>query len=175
MKSLLVFMMIYFGSREIRAQNWHPEFSLPLGSELLSNINIQNLSSYLERNLPWHRPGSCEVEFSVFHFRVNSEGKIDSIRTEGNLSKEVSAQIIKNIYKTEGKWKIPDHSKPGDKCWFVYPYFLFGNYRPCQNTNKTSYQQMYILYHIYSETADTRDSMGRVILSPNRFAKLDEK
>lgn len=91
------------------------------------------------------------------------------------MNKEVYAQIIKNIYKTEGKWKIPNNSMAGDNCWFVYPFFLFGNYRPCSKASEVAYRQVYYLYEAYSSLADTQDEMGRAIISPNRFTKLSEK
>lgn len=174
MKSLVMLILIYFVNSEIHAQKWRPDFALPLGGEILMNMQKQKLGDYLNY-IPDHKPGSCEAELSVFYFRVNSRGKIDSLRVDGNLSSLVSAQIIKNIYKTEGKWRIPNDTKDGDTCWFVYPFFLFGSYGPCSGSKEISFRQTYSLYEIYSNLTDTQDQMGRVIISPNSYAKSTEK
>ena len=175
MKKLLVLILIFSINTETNAQKWQPDFLLPLGPEILLNINNQKLSGFLNMNIPWHRPVNCAAELSVFYFRVNSIGKVDSIHVEGNLNKVVSAQIIKNIYKTEGKWRIPNNSKASDNCWFVYPYFLFGNSRPCSESGEVAYRHVYNLYISYDNLADTQDQVGRVIISPNENAKLSEK
>lgn len=112
MKKLILLILIYFICINIHAQSWRPVFSLPMDAELLQNINNQNLNEYLDRNISWRHPGNCEAKTAVFYFRVTSQGKIDSIRIEGNLNKDVSSQVVKNIYKTEGKWKMPKDSRP---------------------------------------------------------------
>ncbi|MEO6685432.1 MAG: hypothetical protein ABIN24_05680 [Dyadobacter sp.] len=175
MKNLFLLIFFILISFEIHAQNWRPNFAIPLGSESMATSNNQKLNEYLEQHVPWHRPGNCESELSVFTFRVNSRGGIDSMDVDGNLNKDVAAQIVKNIYKTEGKWKIPDNTKAGDKCWFVYPFFLFGNISPCTDEKRAAFYQLLSLYHIYSGSFDIADNRGRVILAPNSFAKLSEK
>lgn len=85
-----------------------------------------DLYSYLDKNVPGPEGNNCMATWKIFYFRVTGKGKIDSLFHEGTLREAVTAQIVKNIYATEGHWKIPKGAKATEKLWFVYPYFDLG-------------------------------------------------
>ncbi len=87
-----------------------------------------DLYSYLERTIVRSKNNKCSTNWQVFYFRVNSKGKVDSLHHEGTLEKNVIGEITKNIYSTNGHWRVPKSAKPSEKYWFVYPYFDFGTH-----------------------------------------------
>lgn len=95
--------------------------------------------SFLERNIV-RSNNRCSTNWQIFYFRVNSERKIDSLRYEGTLEEKIIDQIKKNIYSTNGHWRIPKSTKSNEVYWFIYPYFDFGTHlypdSHCPETDK---------------------------------------
>lgn len=111
----------------------------------------------------------CRATWDTFFFRVNGKNKVDSIRHDGNLSSEITNQIISNINSTQGRWKIPLGAKKNDYCWFIYPYF-----RVPPSTSECKQTDNVILKENISRMARTMDEFYRffqgskyvVILNP---------
>lgn len=93
----------------------------------LDEVNIKGRPEYINyflmNGISSPKNDECKASWDIFFFRVNGKNKIDSIRHEGNLSSEITNQIISNINSTQGRWKIPLGAKKKDYCWFIYPYF----------------------------------------------------
>jgi len=172
---ILVTIILGFGACvSSYAQKWKPDFLLPLSPES-ARLNNVDLASYLQSDFDAHRyEQNCVAELSLFYFRVNYEGKIDSVYSNGTLNKEAVTAVYKNIYKTQGKWKIPTGTSPIDNCWFVYPYFLFGNMSDCKENQEILYS-MHSLYQFLSASKTHEDWKGRVVLPPNPHANLSYK
>jgi hypothetical protein len=80
-----------------------------------------DLYSYLDKNVPGPEGNNC-----LATWKISLRCGIDSLFHEGTLREEVTTQIVKNIYATEGHWKTLKGTKVTEKLWFVYPYFDFG-------------------------------------------------
>ena len=81
------------------------------------------INSVLMSGISFPEGDECKATWDIFFFRVNGKNKVDSIRHQGNLSSEITNQIISNINATQGRWKIPLGTNKKDYCWFIYPYF----------------------------------------------------
>ena len=88
------------------------------------------INSVLMSGISFPEGDECEPTWDIFFFRVNGKNKVDSIRHEGNLSSEITNQIISNINATQGRWKIPLGTNKNDYCWFIYPYFRIPSSTP---------------------------------------------
>lgn len=87
-----------------------------------------DIYSYLERTIVRNENNRCSTNWEVFYFRVNSRGRVDSLHHSGTLEKNVVDEIVKNIYSTNGHWRVPKSARPGEGYWFIYPYFDFGTH-----------------------------------------------
>lgn len=155
---------------------WMPEFQLPLAGETAASSKDLTISEYLAKGVPFSaKESECTVELSIFSFRVNSGGIVDSIYVEGNLDRDAVDVIKKNIRSTSNKWKIPKTTSPRSECWFVYPYFDAGKSSGCSKTALTYRNQLIQLVRMYSESKPTADRFGRVILPPNEVMLLSNK
>ncbi len=97
----------------------------------------QDLFSYLEKDIKEPENNNCSATWGVFFFRITADGKVDSLFHEGTLETTTSNQIIKNIYATNGHWKIPKETKVIEKLWFIFPYFHIGHgYNQCSEAEK---------------------------------------
>lgn len=96
-----------------------------------------DLFSYLEKDITEPEKNSCSATWGIFFFRITAKGKVDSLFHEGPLENTVTNQIIKNIYATNGHWKIPKETKVTEKLWFIFPYFYIGHgYNKCSEADK---------------------------------------
>lgn len=82
--------------------------------------------TFLTRNIPGEN--DCKTTWGVFYFRVTGDKVVDSLYYAGTLNKSMNDQVIKNIYSTQGHWKVPAGTRNTRKYWFVYSYFSFGPY-----------------------------------------------
>jgi len=82
--------------------------------------------SFLDQAIPQPQTG-CTPVWDFFYFRVRATGKVDSLYHKGNLPTEVTSKIIANIYSTNGHWKTKKKADKIEFCWFVFPYFYYGN------------------------------------------------
>lgn len=108
----------------------------------------------------------CVSAWSIFYFRVSSEGIVDSIRFEGNLRKEIKQQIVKNIYNTKGHWLISPPSKKHQKCWFIYPFFDLsdGPEDKCSESQIITKKNLLAMIHEFKQIKFFLDGQSQVIM-----------
>ncbi|WP_460639652.1 hypothetical protein [Larkinella harenae] len=151
---------------------WQPQFILLDVKKLTAGFG--NLSNFLGQNVR-DKMDDCRAESAMFHFRVNSQGKVDSIRVEGNLREAYSNQIIQNIKSTEGKWQLPSNTKPADHCWFIYPFFLFGYTYDCPKETVELYQTQKASYEVFSRLKLPTETSYGILLSLRIGNTMDRK
>lgn len=95
---------------------WRPTFDqfkiVPYSS--FSNNYIRTLRDYL-----FFGCGGITKESGVVYFRVNGQGRVDSIRIDGFFKPEIQNWLRNNIESTNGKWTLPQGTKESDFCWFT--------------------------------------------------------
>jgi hypothetical protein len=147
------------------SQSWLPEFRANLGIDrIVSRSELHEFLTFLHPSFS----DECSARMSVFYFRVNYQGQVDSLYSEGNLKPAEKEGINQNILKTNGNWVIPPNTKKTDQCWFVFPCFIVGGLdKHCPDDQKNS-RQLLILRNTLVEFAFQRDAKGRYLLPPNR-------
>ncbi|MEA5404464.1 hypothetical protein VB776_16145 [Arcicella sp. DC2W] len=124
MKKTIFYLLLFWGNNVFSQQAAKIPFTLPPPIE---EANIKGRPAYINyllmEDIPYPESTECKATWEIFYFRVNGNNKVDSIRHDGNLPSFVTKQIIKNIYATQGRWKIPVGTRKKDFCWFIYPYF----------------------------------------------------
>lgn len=158
------------------AQTWQPSFQMGLNAEAAAWGGNVSLSRYLSRNAAYdYGDHGCYLKLSLFYFRVNGLGTVDSIYAKGSLNEELVAAIKTNIRATEGKWRLPEKSRASDKCWFIFPFIDPGSSESCVGQQKLSRNALAELLLLYSISEPTKDSHGRVMLPPNEFHQMSKK
>lgn len=158
------------------AQTWQPSFQMGLNAEAAAWGKNVSLSRYLSRNAAYnYGDHGCYLKLSLFYFRVNGLGAVDSIYAKGSLNEDLVATIKTNILATEGKWKLPEKSQASDKCWFIFPFTDPGSPESCIGQQQLSRNALAELLLLYSMSEPTKDSHGRVMLPPNEFFQLSKK
>lgn len=152
---------------------WIPELQLPLKGETAAYGKDLTISQYLAKEVPFKtKEDGCRAELSIFYFRVNSKGMVDSIYVEGNLDKVAVDVIKKNIRSTDNKWKVPRTTSRQSECWFVFPFFDAGRSKLCSEDLLRYRNQLIQVLEMYSGSRQTTDRMGRVLLPPNDIVLL---
>lgn len=158
------------------AQAWQPSFQVGLRAEAAAWGEDISLSKYLSRNADYNvGDHGCYFKISLFFFRVNGLGAIDSVYARGSLNEDLVASVTANILATQGKWKLPEKSQTSDKCWFIFPFIDLGRARSCQGMQRLSRNALTELLLIYADAEPTKDRRGRVMLPPNDFPQLSER
>lgn len=128
--------------------------------------------SFLERNIS-RSNNKCSTNWQIFYFRVNSKGKIDSLRHEGTLEKNSIDRMMKNIYSTNGHWRIPKSTKSNEVYWFIYPYFDFGTHfypdSHCPETDKVIQETLIKLSDQFLRFSTMNSGKSPYILRPFRI------
>ncbi|WP_460640375.1 hypothetical protein [Larkinella harenae] len=151
---------------------WEPKFVLLDVKALTAGLGY--LPNYLGQNVR-DKMDDCRAESAMFHFRVNSQGKVDSIRIEGNLRPEYQQTIADNIRNTEGKWQLPSNTKPGDVCWFIYPFFLFGYTYDCPKETAELYEIQQANYNVLSRLKLPTQTQYGILLSLRVPSRMSSK
>lgn len=163
-KILTLVVVGFLFSHQAMSQKWLPEFRVRIDYIPRTLIN-EPLGSFLAygHTFTWE----CTPRISIFHFRVNYQGRVDSVYSIGNFSEDEKKLITQNILNTSGNWILPLGTKPSDFCWFLYPCFIFP-YRPrgCQDNQGHLYQAR-LLHELLSERGNKFDRYGRYSLHPS--------
>ena len=127
-----ILIVLILGSCDIFCQKGSTlPFTFPPSKE---RANIKGrpeyINSVLMSGISSSEGDECKSTWDIFFFRVTGKNEVDSIRHNGNLSSEITNQIISNIKSTQGHWKIPLGTNKKDYCWFVYPYFRISSSTP---------------------------------------------
>ncbi len=157
--------------------SWRPTFNPMDVRQALFYIqqpHLMNLSNYLGHTVR-DKMDDCKAESALFHFRVNSQGKIDSIRVEGNLRAAYETIIVTNIKSTEGKWQLPENTRPGDHCWFIYPHFVFGYTYSCPPESVELYKIQQAHYEVYNRLKLQTETRYGILLSPRELPTMPRK
>lgn len=172
--SLLVFLAMITGS--VSAQTWQPSFQIGLNADAAAWGEDISLSTYLSRNVAYSTGDQgCNLKISLFYFRVNGLGAVDSVYAHGGLTEELVNIIKTNILATEGKWKLPKNSRASDKCWFIFPFIDPGRSKSCLGQQQLSHNALKELLILYSGAETAKDRQGRVMLPPNAFPQFAER
>jgi hypothetical protein len=156
-------------------QPWQPSFQMGLNTEAAAWGENVIISRFLSRNANYNSGDhGCFLKISLFYFRVNSLGAVDSVYSNGSLNNNLVATIKANILATEGKWKIPKNTQPTDKCWFIYPVIDPGRSKSCPDQQMISRNALVELLALYSRAESTIDNHGRIMLPPNEFPQYSE-
>lgn len=76
------------------AQVWQPSFQIGLNAEAASWGKDVSLSTYLSRNAAYNAGDhGCYLKISLFYFRVNGLGAIDSLYSKGSLNENLVSTI----------------------------------------------------------------------------------
>jgi len=127
---LIMFCLLFANANLAYAQS---HSAAPLYIDEYSNLGKRMyVYSFLDKAIPQVQNG-CTPMSDFFYFRVRTTGKIDSLYHNGYLPKEVTNKIIANIYSTEGHWKVKKGVRREAFCWFIFPYFSYGD-NPYQNS-----------------------------------------
>lgn len=165
-KVLLMFMLLIL-THYARSQTWLPKFKVSVHYRPISMANA-TLKEFLQYGHPYVAKG-CQTKMSVFYFRVNYVGKVDSLFSEGNFTKEEKELISRNILATSDNWLLPTNTKRENYCWFVYPCFILGRLvDPCADDPENQ-EQIKILRRLLSTHSNQFDSQGRYLLPPNDY------
>jgi hypothetical protein len=125
-KGVLIFLILMMNGIAF-AQHWeNPASRFFIWEVNKATGEREDLYTFLERDIPTE--SNCSTFWGTFFFRVTGTGKIDSLFHQGNLKQPVVSKVNKNIYSTQGHWKVPKGTKPADTYWFVFSYFDFGPY-----------------------------------------------
>lgn len=158
------------------AQVWQPSFQIGLNTEAASWGKDVSLSTYLSRNAAYNAGDhGCYLKISLFYFRVNGLGAIDSLYSKGSLNENLVSTIKANILATKGKWRLPEKSRASDQCWFIFPFIDPGRSNSCLGQQQISLTALKELLWLYSYAEPTKDQRGRVMLPPNAFPPFDQK
>lgn len=156
------------------AQSWLPEFRLNFNYRRSAIFKGATLNEFLEYDVDTDI-SPCQTRASIFHFRVNAKGVVDSIYHEGNLDTGVVNVIQENIQSTNGSWILPAKTKETDHCWFIFPFFVIGRPENCTKEQREQRQQIKILHKLLSGLKFRSDEQGRYLLAPNRWIEYDIK
>jgi hypothetical protein len=90
---LLLFLVLVTGPGS--AQVWQPSFQMGLNAKAASWGKDVSLSTYLSRNAAYNAgDNGCYLKISLFYFRVNGSGTIDSVYAMGSLNENlVSGEV----------------------------------------------------------------------------------
>ncbi len=166
----LVWILI---SSQVMSQGWLPEFRIRIDHKPITMIET-SLNTFLQQNHSLYIKG-CNARMSVFYFRVNHKGVVDSLYSEGNFLKEEQNLIQKNILNTSGNWSLPANTSRGNSCWFVYPCFVMGQSDGACPDDPANQRQFEILRDLLSSQAWAFDQQGRYRLPPNSFSGMSMK
>jgi len=125
-----------------------------------------NLIDFLKFNAKLY-PDSCNPRMSMFYFRINHLGLVDSLYSEGNFDTKEKEAINQNILKTNRNWILPNNTKDKDKCWFIYPCFIIGGLDNCDIRAQKKREELLVLRSLLFKKAAREDSLGRYLLPPN--------
>jgi hypothetical protein len=90
---LLLFLVLATGSGN--AQVWQPSFQMGLNAEATSWGKDVSLSTYLSRNAAYNAgDNGCYLKISLFYFRVNGSGTIDSVYAMGSLNENLVSEEV---------------------------------------------------------------------------------
>ncbi|MFD1140878.1 hypothetical protein ACFQ4C_07155 [Larkinella insperata] len=162
LRIVVAFSLFSFQTALAQQTTWEPNFVLLDVKALTAGLGY--LPNYLGQNVR-EKMDDCRAESAMFHFRVNSQGKVDSIRIEGNLRPDYQQTIVDNIRSTEGKWQLPSNTKPGDECWFIYPFFLFGYTYDCPKETAELYKTQQANYTVFSRLKLPTQTQYGILLS----------
>jgi len=175
LRLLKAFLVILFIPLSSEAQGWKPQFEIGLNTYYSIRIKDPDLDKFLSFNHPSPLVRDCETQLSIFYFRVNSKGKVDSIYVKGTSHPDIVNPITRAIYETDNYWQVPPHTKPEDYCWFVYPYFYFGRQTSCSEEQAKSFRQTDLLFQLLRSQKTNTDLQGRYVLPPNNFIHTSMK
>lgn len=154
-------------SHQGMSQRWLPEFRIRIGHRPVTEMNM-DLIEFLDQSHSFNKKG-CNTRMSVFYFRVNSKGQVDSLYSQGNFLEEETSLISKNILNTSGNWVLPANTSREDACWFIYPCFVFGELTGACSGDTANQNQLAILHKLLFSQAYEFDKLGRYRLPPNNF------
>jgi hypothetical protein len=158
------------------ANVWRPFFQMGLEGEASVLGENVTLSQFLSRGADYSAGDhGCFLKISLFYFRVNGLGSVDSVYSRGSLNDKLGATITANILATKGKWQTPKNTQPSDKCWFIYPAIDPGRSISCIEQQRISRNSLVELLDLYTRAESTTDSHGRIILPPNEFPQYSER
>ncbi len=167
-KIIILITFIITTSTGSKGQHWKPEFKIPLDSKSI-HTQISDLNDYLQFGFPLVA-NNCASRLSLFNFRVNSLGQVDSVYSEGNFRTDENALIIKNIKTTSGNWILPKNTKISDNCWFVYPCYIVGEITQHCRDVESHVQSILMLRATLAKVSFQFDNLGRYILPPNKYS-----
>lgn len=165
-KVLLMFTLL-ISAHHAASQTWLPKFRVSVNYRpvIMANASLQE---FLQYGHPWAAKG-CHTRMSVFYFRVNHLGKVDSLFSEGNFTKEEKEVISRNILATSDNWILPANTTSENFCWFLYPCFILGRLvGPCADDPQNQ-EQIKILRRLLSDHSEEFDKQGRYLLPPNDY------
>lgn len=160
-------------SNQVMSQGWLPEFRIRIDYKPVTMLNT-SLSDFLQQNHSLYVK-DCATRMTVFYFRINYKGMVDSVHYEGNFSEGERNLIIKNIRNTSGNWSLPTNTSRGNSCWFVYPCFILGQLNGSCADDPANQRQFQILRSLLSSQAWTFDKKGLYHLPPNTFSGMSTK
>lgn len=168
-------LLLLFFAQLSWAQTWQPQF-VPLKVLPYPDYHY-DLPEYLAQYTYafYERQRSCQADYGFFYFRVNGKGKVDSIRVEGILGSEVTDQIKKNIYATEGNWFLPQGTKPEATCWFIFLYGAFGRQKNCSEEQNRLFKVLSDYRNAYSTLSKRTETPRGILLRPYWRDPMAEK
>lgn len=165
---LITFIVLLAISIPAKSQRWRPEFQVPMDARTI-NTEMSTLNDFLDYGTPL-TGSDCQIRVSMFSFRVNYLGVVDSVYSEGTFFPEAIDAITRNIRSTSGHWVVPKGTKKGDSCWFLYPCFMIGAVREsCRDRLDIPQKSALLLHETLSRLAFQFDSGGRCILPANKL------
>ncbi len=177
MKQLIttILCLVLLDSSLVLAQNkeWIPKFMTNNSvREQMMASKPKSLTAFLGYAIQSEKyiiPG-CETQLGEFKFRVNSKGEVDTITFTGNLQKDLVLKITNNIKDTKNYWQIPEHSRSGDHCWFIFPFFAFLEEKSsaCQAKGNESQKNHWSIFSLlnslmYNQEGILKTSQGYLI------------
>ena len=163
---VFVFLLSFIGNVGY-AQTWLPEFRIRIGYN-----SILPKTTTLNEFLTYDHPivaENCQARMSVFYFKVNSKGMVDSLYSEGNFKEKEKDIILKNIKGTSGNWILPKTTRTEDYCWFVFPCFILGALDKYCPDDQQNFRQLVLLRGLLQNYSFSRDKHGRYLLPPNEY------
>lgn len=171
-KTLAVVFLFICTPKQV--QPWLPEFRIRLGYSTVMDRN-STLNEFLQFEHPLVA-GDCDARMSVFYFRVNSKGIVDSLYSEVNFALREREVINKNILNTSRNWILPKSTTSGDKCWFVFPCFILGrNSKYCSTDHEYTAQLEEVRKKLLTNGSQGWDAQGRYVLRPNIIGSMSRK
>lgn len=169
---LILFVWLLVTHQAI-SQTWRPEFRVRVDYRPITMINA-GLHEFLQFGHKQKVKG-CNTRVSVFYFRINSQGMVDSLYCEGNFTDEEKDTINRNILNTSGNWFLPPNTTSSDHCWFVYPCFVLGQLTGACSEDPGNQRQIEVLRKLYFDQIHQFDSRGRYRLPPNVDMSLSQR